>query len=138
MTDSHVRIRPEIREPQFGWGNAPRDGTPGTVRAVDEENASAVVNFGDGVTWTGLLDELELLDPRHEVLSTSWLGNLFMMTPPLERRRHFKKLSYVVDQSLALPVVASAFAVGDRARAGRESYWECIVICNIVIPPMPR
>lgn len=117
---SHVRIRPDIKEPAFGWQDAPRDGTPGVVSDLDEDQNTIQVHFNDEI-WYGKLSEVVFVDLKAEERGTVWLGILYNLAPlsqaTANRKKEWQCIYTVVDQQLSPPIVEGIFKVGQRVKA---------------------
>ena len=111
---SAVRIRSDVKEPAHGWGDAPRDGTPGVVTDLDEDAGTATVTFGDD-TWNGMLRELEVVDSKYEQYATSWLGSLVNLSR--YDRKMLPVVTSVLDVSLIPQDVVGKFKIGDSVKA---------------------
>jgi hypothetical protein len=111
---SMVRINPDLKEPRGGWGDAPRDGTPGIVVEMDEEQASVQVQFVD-IMWDGLLTDVVVVDPKFEMYQTTWLGA--MLNVLVVEKGRFPATCTVVDQSLIPVKVEGKYKIGEKVKA---------------------
>ncbi|CUG86470.1 Hypothetical protein, putative [Bodo saltans] len=121
---SHVRIRPDVKEPAFGWQDAPRDGTPGVVSDLDEDQNTVQVSYNDEI-WYGKLTEVVFVDLKAEERSTVWLGVVFntavLPEPTANRKKLFGSLFTIVDQQLSPAIVEGIFKVGQRVKAYNQN-----------------
>ena len=55
---SHVRVKPSVSSPEYGWGSVTHDSV-GVVTRLDDDGEMRI-DFPEFSDWMGKLDEMEL------------------------------------------------------------------------------